>query len=340
VTLYLKPSIASAIDSQIWKIYKNRLGGNELTQLAKLFKRSGLATRLKSVLSPTLPTPRPSYSEDLEISLAWIDKRPLAKLATQPKRVELGDAAILFFDVLRIAGTNRYRESRALILQAKAAQEKRQIAQPSVPVNPTRPSPSSSTARELALLSRWGTFDLYKTSGSSKPIVRAISVAPSKLPPANGWYMATPKRPPGVAQHSAWKSPWMCGPAADGSPCNVTLGSLLLAFLTSSPINSAGASLPEVGVKFSFDPQYLLSPQGNDWDRLCIELLRLCPQNKLPKSLFGARAGTAIKSTILRSLPYGGSESGRNLLSWLRDLLFPRRMPILLIAIIRNEGPG
>ena len=341
MALRVKPEIAAEINSQIREIYRPHLGGSELRQLAKLFKRGGLLTRLKNVLSPTLSPRRPRYREDLEIRLAWIDKRPLAKLATNPRRVELGDAAIFFFDLFQTSGGNDYRQSRALMLQAKAAKETSQIARPVVPVNPTRPRATSSTARELELLSRWDRFDLYKTSGSRDPIVRGISAAPRKLPPANGWYMATLKRRPSNAERAAWKSPWMCAPAANGAPCAVTFGSLLLAFLTAFEVNGANFALPEVGADFKFDPQYLLTPRGDDWDRLCIEILRLCQQHRLPQSLFGARANRAIGTNVLlRSFPYiGGDDSPINLFfSWIRDLIFPRRMPVLLIAIVRREG--
>lgn len=111
MALRVKPEIAAEIDSQIREIYRPHLGGSELRQLAKLFKRGGLLTRLKNVLSPTLSPPRPRYREDLEIRLAWIDKRPLAKLATNPRRVELGDAAIFFFDLFQTSGGNDYRQS-------------------------------------------------------------------------------------------------------------------------------------------------------------------------------------------------------------------------------------
>jgi hypothetical protein len=278
--LYLQPAIGTAIDSHIWEIYKHRLGGTELRQLAKLFKRAGLLTCLEEVLSPTLASSR----NELEISLAWIDKRPLAKLATDLRRVELGDAAIFFFDMLQYRGSTRYNQSRALILQAKVAKETGQMAQPAVPVNPTRPNAMSSTARELKLLSRWDHFDLYKTSGSRDPIVRGIAVAPPKLPPAHSWYMATPRWRPTRAQSAAWTSPWMCAPAANGARCDITFGSLLLAFLTSSPVTGVNAALPEVGADFKFEPQSLWVPSGNDWDRLCIEILRLCPRNNLPRS--------------------------------------------------------
>ena len=73
--LSLKPEMGAAIDSQIWEIYRHRLGGSELRQrqLAKLFKRAGLLTRLENVLSPTLRHPSPHYREELEIRLARAD---------------------------------------------------------------------------------------------------------------------------------------------------------------------------------------------------------------------------------------------------------------------------
>jgi hypothetical protein len=339
--LHLKAEIGAEIDSQIWDIYRHRLGGGELRQLAKLFERSALLARLEHVLIPTLPSPRPGYSQELEITLAWIDKRPLAKLASNPRRVELGDAAIFFFDLLHIPQTNRYNcnGARALILQAKAAKETSQMAQPAVPVNPTRPRANTSTARELELLSKWEPFDLYKTSGSRDPIVRDISVAPRTFPPANGWYMATPKRRPRDAEEVAWKSPWMCAPAANGALCDVTIGNLLLAFLKGSTISGQKSALPKVGADFNFDPQYLLRPSGDDWGRLCIEILRLCPQNRLPRSLFGPRQRSAVGTIVIRSFPYvGGGNGFIDLVLWVRDLFFPRRMPVLLVALTTREG--
>jgi hypothetical protein len=336
--LRLKPEVSDDIDAAIWEIYRGGLGGGELTQLAKLFKAKGLPKRLADVLAPSFPPPAPHYSEELEIKLAWIDKRPLALLKTETSRVELGDAAIFFFDVHRTKYQTYYREARALVLQAKVAKEKRQIAQPEVPVNPSTPPVSSSTARELVLLSNWEQFDLYATSGSQRPIARNISVAPAKRPPANGWYMATPKIQPIARDALAWTSPWMCAPSAGGSPCVVTFGSLLWHFLTASAFPDT--ALPEAGADFKFDPHALALPSGNGWDRLCIEILRLCPDYNLPKYIFGhSRARPAVITSVLRSFPcLGGDNLLGDLFRWLRDLIAPRGMPVLLIGIIRNEG--
>jgi hypothetical protein len=292
------------------------------------------------VLSRSLPYPSRHYQEELEIQLAWIDKRPLAKLGAYANRVELGDAAIFFFDLMQSRKTS-YRQARALILQAKVAKEPRQLAQPTVPINPSNPAISSSTARELALMSRWDRFDLYKASGSRIPVVRGIAIGSSTKTPPNGWYMATPRIPPTPEQQAAWKSPWMCAPAENRASCNVTLGSLLWAFFSSSKLPAGVNKLPEVGADFDFDPKYLTEPRGQDWNRLCIEMLRLCPGNKLPQSLFGRRPRRAIGSVVFRSLPYFGSENGStNLLSWLRDLIPWPRMPVLLVVLIRREREG
>jgi hypothetical protein len=337
--LHLKSEISADIDSAIWEIYGNRLGGGELAQLAKLFKAGGLPQRLTDILSPTLASSLPHYREELEIKLAWIDKRPLAKLKTETSRVELGDAAIFFFDIVKVGKRYLYnREARALVLQAKVAKEKRQIAQPLVPVNPGAPPASSSTARELALLSNWAQFDLYATSGSIEPIVRDISVAQAKRPPPNGWYMATPKIQPDAPDAAAWTSPWMCAPSASGSPCTVTLGSLLWHFLTASAFANSKVPLPEAGVNFKFDPQYFASPRGNGWDRLCVEILRLCPKNNLPQSLFGGSTRSAVVTSVVRSLPYlGGDNWLGDFFRWLRELIAPHGMPILLITVLRIE---
>src|SRR5574340_1616361 len=98
MSLQLSSQHAKKIDDELWQIYGKRLGGPELRQLAKLFKSKGLTDRLLKIFTPTLPKPRQYYREELEIKLAWIDKRPLAKLATQSKRGELGDAAFFYLD--------------------------------------------------------------------------------------------------------------------------------------------------------------------------------------------------------------------------------------------------
>jgi hypothetical protein len=246
--LNLKPTSADEIDAEIRDIYKGRLGGGELKQLAKLFRDAALPKRLKAVLTPTLAQTGSGYSERLDIKVAWIDKRPLAALEGRSWKVELGDAAVFFFDVLEYGGGKmNQRQSRALLLQAKAASQSRQMEKPSVPVNPPHPPPDNSTAHELELLSQWGKFDLYATSGNKEPAARGIAVKPKTLPPPYGWYMATPQRRPRRGERAAWASPWMCAPAVSGAPCDLSLGKLLAAFLSSAGTTAGGSAIPAVG---------------------------------------------------------------------------------------------
>lgn len=330
MSLQLAPQHARAIDDGLRAIHASGYGG-ELQQLAKLFNRRALPAVLQTVIKPTLRRGR-GYREEVEVKLAWIDKRPLAKLARHTKRVELGDAAIFYLDRLRFKDRINWRPARALILQAKVAKEREQLAAPAVPVNPTKPARDSSTAREFDLLSSWGTFDLYATSGSKDAIATAITVAPASLPPGNGWYMAAPRTRPDPDTRAAWVSPWMCAPALMAAPCATTLGQLLLAFLRSDEI---GAGLPSAGEEFRFHPDALKKPQGSDWQRVCIEVLRLCPKYRLPKALFGEYTG---EGSIVRSFPYlGGGKS----FGWLIDLLtllFRKKMFVLVVLVTRTEG--
>lgn len=340
MSLILSPQNGKEIDSEILEIYKQKLGGGELSQLAKLFKGKGLPDRLLTILRSTLRVPVRYYREELEIKLAWIDKRPLAKLANQPKRGELGDAAFFYFEILQHNGKASHQQARALIMQAKVAKEPKQIASPTVPVNPSNPSPNSSTAREIDLMSQWRTFDLYKTSRSRSAIVKGVSIAPQSRPPAHGWYMATPGKHPKGSQAKAWESPWMCGPAAMGAPCAVTLGELLRSFFTFDTVTAGCNALPEAGATFKFDPSYMTTPVGNGWDRLCVEILRLCPNNQLPKSLFGNTGPRgAVITSVVRSFPYLGRGDGPpDCLSQITEWLWPRRMPVLLVVMTKIEG--
>jgi len=337
--LTLGPEYAQAIDTALWRIYGSKLHGGELSQLAKLFGKKGLPNELVGVLRPSLRH-GPYYREELEIKLAWIDKRPLAELAAHSKRVELGDAAFFYFEQLRHRSQVAHQFARALIVQAKVAKEENQIARPIVPVNPARPAADSSTARELDLLSRWDPFDLYATSASIDAMVTGIAIAPDPLPPAHAWYMATPKRHPKKAQTAIWKSPWMCGPAEYGAVCSFTLGALLRAFLTFAYPAPKGELPIEAGASFNFSVSELQKPSGRGWDRLCIELLRLCPSNQFPRSLFGNLPDrSAVVSAVIRSLPYiGGGATGWGWLRAIYEWLFPHRMPVLLVVLIKTEG--
>jgi hypothetical protein len=259
--------------------------------------------------------------------LAWIDKRPLAKLHHRSRRVELGDAAFFHVATLRNGGKTLFNGARAMLLQAKAAKAQGQIAAPTVPINPAHPAPDSSTDLELDLLSTWRPFDLFAASRSKVAVAANIQVGASGHPPPFGWFIATPREAPDRSQRQAWPSPWMCGPAAMHAPCDLTLGCLLARFF--DPYGTARPTVEGVdaGAPFNFDPTEIAAPVGHGWDRLCHELLRLAGMNQLPRALFGAAplpsGGTS--RAVLRSLPYldNGGRGGRRH-NWLSLIWSPK----------------
>ncbi len=333
-----------AIDDALWEVYGSTLGGSELTQLARLFGRSVFLQRLKQILQSTLPPAGRYYRVELDVSLAWIDKRPLAKLHHRSRRVELGDAALFYIAILHTGGRTIFNGARAMIVQAKAANAQSQIAAPTVPINPPHPTPDSSTDLELDLLSTWKPFDLFAASRSKFAVVADLKIGASGHPPPFGWFIATPREPPRGAQSQAWRSPWMSGPAMVHAPCDLTLGFLLARFFDPYGIAKPSAGGVEAGAPFQFDSAQLMAPNGDGWDRLCHELLRLTGTHQLPRALFGSAPlpTGGISRAVLRSLPYlddGGREGRRrNWLSLISDFVWPRRFPIVIVTTVAIEG--
>lgn len=325
-----------AIDLAVWNLYKGRLGGTELAQLAVLFRSAALPRILSNVIRPTLTRNQPFYREEIETKLAWIDKHPVAEFPGIKGRGELGDAAVYYFENLRHRGQTRHQHARAVLLQAKVAKSAAQIRSPNVPIGT-----GISTARELALYSAWGTFDLYAGGGPKLPLIADnITVTAEGPPSPQGWFIATPRSAPGTASLGAWRSPWMCGPARASESCSATLGDLLVSFL--APHSAVASTMrADVGSDFNFDPIQLQTPTCSGWDRLCIEILRYCRKGSLPKSIFGANLppGSAYGSTI-RSFPYvGGGDDLPDFMDILSSLIGLRKMWILIVVKTNIEGP-
>lgn len=186
MSVHLTTLEAQFLDTEIARIYEGGLGGPELKQLARLFESDRLTTALTAAIQPKLHAGTARHQERVEVKVAWIDKRPMAKLAGEDKRGELGDAALFYMRVNSHPRGHNYLSARALILQAKAASEQRQMDVPSVPVHPSNPAQGSSTARELALMSRWEPFDLYENAANRAPIAQNIQINPRTLPPPHG----------------------------------------------------------------------------------------------------------------------------------------------------------
>jgi hypothetical protein len=310
----------------------------ELQQLTELFCDNFIG-RLKQILSTALNPAKGSSSEELDFQLGWIDKIPLASVASQfQEKVELGDVVVLAFKHSYEARTQRLYNSRAcaLILQAKVTNDERQLTNPTVPVTPLK----GSTLRELALLSSWPKFDLYATARSKVPLVNDIHLKTNSTSiPPYGWYIVAPNitglRP---SLGTQWPSWWMAGAAKKGNCCDISFGALLVHFLKETPITTDGTTVP-VGHEFTWRGKLPSVLTGTDWTRLCHEIIKLLPTYCLPPSLFPkhqnsgrVRGFTIFRKRILQYWDYISFFLGTTF-----SLRKSHRVPVLIVSIIQRE---
>jgi hypothetical protein len=275
----LDASHVVSINAAVHDLCKNPEEYGELAQLRWLF-RKGFRRKLQKLLNQSLV----NASEDAvyEVGIGWIDKIPLAKSLVLSNKTELGDAMLFSFeDTRNYQGRLLNRRSRAAILQAKVADNGTQMSNPIVPVGT-----SSSTPRELTLLSEWPLFDLYQTSGHKVSCLTNVSVLtakPTGNPPPHGWFIVAPGRKPEVHEASSWPCWWMAGPAAVHAPCSTTLGEIIVGFL------QPGSTAADVGAEFIRVTPHTPQKNGSsaDWDDLCNEVLRILNEYNAPKKLFG-----------------------------------------------------
>ncbi|MFQ6372964.1 hypothetical protein [Shewanella sp. YIC-542] len=278
------------IDKLIIGQYVDLEKTSELHQLSKLFNPGFIKGMLK-VIGSGLANEQ-YYKQSLDISLCWIDKRPLADFSKQnikdhnnnkiTKKVEVADAAFYFFNENGYYQNGQekiaHESSLALLFQAKRSVS---VKEPIVPVG-TSKAKNNSTAKELALLSSWPKFDLYKTSGNKSPIYKDMEIdCPTGEIPPFGWFGVCPP-----TKSEVWKSRWMCGPSKLGEKCQYTLGQLLEALLKRTTL---GTDKVESGKEFKFDPKWSSGQKLNGesyWDVLNNEILAQCKESNLPKSIF------------------------------------------------------
>lgn len=293
----LGPATATAIDGLANRLCTPSATSGELRQLRRLFTPAfiqGLERILRTATGTRPPGPR---SPHIEVSLGWIDKIPLAESGllggsgSKLERTELGDAIVVIVDQqLHAAGAPVITDARAVFLQAKIAWSLKQILSPVVPVGARSPS----MRKELALLSSWPTFDLFKASRSRTVRLKGVSL-PVGPPERFGWYIAAPKGPLTAGSGAAWRSWWMAGSPAPGAACDVSLGELLVGLLE----GSAAGGRP-VGEAFDYGP---VSPGRSHWSLLCNEVLAILGEDDAPEWVFGP-GKSRLASLTLRAAVY------------------------------------
>lgn len=332
---------ADQIDSALRNIYP-RLGGGELTQLAKLFGPRGFLDDLRTILKPPQPTQplrgrAPSVS--VTVQLAWIDKRPYALMTGEKHKVEIADLAVFYFDTINY-GAGLSTKARCLLLQAKAVKDSDQLSAPKVCLNPPTPKSNTTTERELRLLSKWPKFDMFLGSNSKAPLASNLQIPTSTRPAPMGWFMGTPMIRPSTSQVGAWACPWMCAPAEQDHACDETLGSLLCRHFSGGQSSHLPQRAIAAGAPFYYDATSLRhgNPTSAPWDRLCIEMIRAVRGQIIPPHLTNGARHPRLQQGVMYSLPVWPAL--RVLAATVANMLMrlsKRRMPILIVSRVFDE---
>lgn len=274
--------LADRIDKFVWHYAKRTGNERELKQLAKLFDARALRLLHHAMAKSFSAFPANAV---LTMKLAWIDKIPLADSSQLSNRTELGDAVLFAIEEIRGRHGRSQINARAVLLQAKVTKAYRQLTSPAVPVSPM----VGSTARELTLLSRWPTFDLFKTSRSGMPLAKGLDLSAGTIGPFPfGWYLAAPRiKRTSPSIKAVWTSWWMAGAAVSGQACNVSVGSFLRAFLQGSSLTTASGKL-EAGAAFNCPSYPPPTAHAVNWDRLCAEIIAIVESTPAPPSLFAS----------------------------------------------------
>lgn len=337
----LTQSQANQIDSALHNIYP-RLGGGELTQLAKLFGSNGILRTLRTVLNPPPQSlggnpPRVSVT----VQLAWIDKRPYALMTGEKHKVEIADTAVYFFNTIK-SSTGSSTTARCLLLQAKAVKTVDQLSAPKVCLNPPKPKSNTTTERELKLLSKWPRFDMYLGSNSGTPLANNIQIPFSSSPSPMGWFMGTPMIKPSSSQVGTWVSPWMCAPADQDHACDETLGSLLCRHFSGGQSDNIIKRPVDAGAPFNYDPAFLNQspPSSTDWNLLCIEMIRAVSGQIIPPHLTNGVRQNRSQLAVMYSFPVWPAL--KVLAATALNILMrfsKKRMPILIVSRVFDETP-
>ncbi len=168
--------------------------------------------------------------------------------------------------------TTSLSSCKSLLFQAKRSRSLKSL--PRVPI-----TQNNSSAKELALLSQWPEFDLYKTSRNRSPLQTNLKLQTNQKDLLSlGWFGACPP-----SKEEAWKSRWMCAPAELGASCEHTLGEVISALLRGSKLHNLS-----VGQSFNYQQGWVsgLTQCANAWDTLNNEILAQCKESTLPKRIF------------------------------------------------------
>lgn len=252
------------IDNLIADQYTSR-NYSELKALSRLFS-SSFMSGLKSILEEG-KTKHKRLKYEFEIQHSWIDKIPLAQFENPVndhygnpidllKRVELGDMLIVynyFNEYLHRSEdkiVKEYRDSSAIIIQAKKSTKR----MPKVPITIlSSTNPNSSTNKELALMSDWPEFNLFKASRSKTPLLNNLNINNGHV---NGLFAGY------------FEKAWDTGIPKFGADCNKSMGNVIEELVNRKIGQKCDLQLPT-----------------NDWDKLISTILNLTKNLNAPRTM-------------------------------------------------------
>lgn len=251
---------------------------SELKALSKLFSVDFLKD-LEAILNKDRRNEK-NFKDRIDVSVGWIDKIPLASFKNQVKdyngnviknKVELGDFLLVHTHsqtFIQDGETiNQNFDNRAIIIQAKLSNKRN----PNVPIGKLNKSKVNSTSKELALLSDWPTFNLFKTSGSKTEILSDINLDKTKSNRKFSGY---------------YKKHWDLGNPKHNQICDETMGGLITKMID----KKEGQVFKKNDTK-------------DDWSRLINKIIELCGEYKLPGYIFGKQKNRYVFTGTLFSNP-------------------------------------
>lgn len=264
-------SLKKGFDDAIEASYGNGRDG-ELENLSDLFSPAALDGYQQALLAGL------DGSSDATIDVAWIDKRPIAKLTKSGAGAELGDMMLVVHE-RDLAGS--IRKSRACLLEVKQS--------PSATIPPVPVTKGKSTENQFRILSAWPTLYGLKATGSNHTyLLQNVDTHPPVTTggiAAHAWYVAV--KPPSKSG-AVTATPWMAAPAVRGVDFHHTLGDLFQACAQGNSLYHPVTKDMGVGREFARG-HTLQNPPS--WDALINAIISVCDKYELPEHYFGPAPG-------------------------------------------------
>ena len=262
--------LKKAFDDAIEIAYGNGRNG-ELENLANLFGDVALDNYQQALLKGL------DGGSTAAVDVAWIDKRPIAKLSATATGAELGDMML----VVNEYDPRGLQVSRACLLEVKQSPTE---AIPPVPV-----TGGESTKNQFQILSTWPVLYGLKATGSNHDyLLENIITQPGAAIGgvlAQAWYVAV--KPPSATAPTPM--PWMAAPATTGAPFEHTLGEIFGACARGDSLTNKKIGTP-IGVGRQFEKgKTLQNPPG--WDALINTIISVTNSYDLPNYYFPHRPG-------------------------------------------------